>query len=199
MTKSENITEIANALIGFKKEVSKLKKTGMNPFFKSSYSPISEILEVIQEPLINNGLSFMQFPKGVNELETLVMHTSGEWIAESYFMQPVKGDPQAFGSVITYQRRYALCAIFGLGDEDDDANKGTGKSKETGKSESNQTDDKPWLGEIQFNSAMKRIPTEDNPADFIKKIGDTYKMKKIYREQLTDELQKAIESKQDNF
>ena len=77
--------------------------------------------------------------------------------------------------------RYALCAIFGLSDEDDDANKGSESEKQPEK----QSDDKPWLGEIQFNSAMKRIATEDNPADFIKKIGDTYRMKKIYREQLT--------------
>ena len=189
MTKSENITEIAKALIGFKKEVSKLKKTATNPFFKSAYSPISEILEVIHEPLINNGLSFMQFPKGENELETIVMHTSGEWISEAYYMKPVKADPQAFGSVITYQRRYALCAIFGLGDEDDDANKVSEPTK--------KVDDKPWLGEMQFNSALKRIATEDNPAEFIKKIGDTYRMKKIYSEQLTDELQKI--TNQENF
>ena len=189
MTKSESITEIAGALIGFKKEVSKLKKTATNPFFKSSYSPISEILEVIHEPLINNGLSFMQFPKGENELETLVMHTSGEWISESYFMKPVKEDPQAFGSVITYQRRYALCAIFGLGDEDDDANKVSEPTK--------KADNRPWLEEPQFNQALNRLPGEDNPAEFIKKIGDTYRMKNIYREQLTDELQKI--TNQDNF
>ena len=138
----------------------------------------------------------MQFPKGENELETIVMHTSGEWISEAYYMKPVKEDPQAFGSVITYQRRYALCAIFGLGDEDDDANK---VSQPIQKSKPAQTDDKPWLGEMQFNSALKRIATEDNPADFIKKIGDTYRMKKIYSEQFTDELQKIIEGKQDNF
>lgn len=191
MKKSDSITEIAKALIEFKKEVNKLKKTGKNPFFKSSYAPISEVIDVLDEPLINNGLSFMQFPKGENELETIVMHTSGEWILESYYMKPVKGDPQAFGSVITYQRRYALCAIFGLADEDDDANKVSEPQK--------STDDRPWLSEPQFNSALNRLPSEDNPTDFLKKIGDTYRMKKIYREQLTDELQKIIEGKQDNF
>ncbi len=191
MEKSESIIEIAKAMINFKKEVGKLTKKAENPFFKSRYAPISEVLETINEPLTNNGLVFFQFPKGENELETIVMHESGEWITGSYYMKPVKADPQAFGSVITYQRRYALCAIFGLGDEDDDGNKISEPTK--------KADDKPWLGEIQFNSALKRITTEDNPADFIKKIGDTYRMKKIYSEQLTDELQKTIEGKQDNF
>lgn len=35
-------------------------------------------------------------------------------------IQPVKNDPQAVGSAITYMRRYALGAILGLNIEDDD-------------------------------------------------------------------------------
>jgi hypothetical protein len=42
------------------------------------------------------------------------MHTSGEWLSESYEMVPSKNDPQGAGAVITYQRRYALGAILGL-------------------------------------------------------------------------------------
>src|SRR5690606_19226633 len=58
------------------------------------------------------------------ELTTMLMHVSGEWLAETYEMQPTKHDPQGAGSVITYQRRYALGAILGLNiDVDDDANK----------------------------------------------------------------------------
>jgi hypothetical protein len=39
-------------------------------------------------------------------------------------MQPVKHSPQDAGSVITYQRRYAIGAILNLNiDEDDDGNK----------------------------------------------------------------------------
>ena len=38
-------------------------------------------------------------------------------------MTPTKNDPQGAGSVITYQRRYALGAILGLNiDEDNDGN-----------------------------------------------------------------------------
>jgi hypothetical protein len=59
------------------------------------------------------------------------MHVSGEWMSESYEMQPTKHDPQGAGSVITYQRRYALGAILGLNiDEDDDANKASQPVKE---------------------------------------------------------------------
>lgn len=124
MEKSESIKEIANALCKFQAEVEKIKKGAVNPFFKSKYATLADILDVIRQPLADNGLSFVQFPKGIHGLETMLMHISGEYLSESYEMRPVKDDPQGAGSVITYQRRYALGAVLGLNiDEDDDGNK----------------------------------------------------------------------------
>lgn len=124
MERSESIKEIANALCKFQQEVGKIKKSANNPFFKSKYATLSDILDVIQEPLSNSGLSVMQLPTGENELETIVMHISGEFIASKYTMRPTKNDPQGIGSCITYQRRYALGAALSLNiDEDDDGNK----------------------------------------------------------------------------
>lgn len=124
MEQSESIKEIAAALVSFHKEVGKVKKSETNPFFKSKYADLSSILDVIETPLNSAGLSFVQFPIGEHELMTMLMHTSGEWIKGSYKMTPTKNDPQGAGSVITYQRRYALGAILGLNiDIDDDGNK----------------------------------------------------------------------------
>lgn len=129
MERSESIKEIANALCKFQQEVGKIKKSANNPFFKSKYATLSDILDVIQEPLSNSGLSVMQLPVGENELETIVMHISGEFIASKYTMKPVKNDPQGVGSCITYQRRYALGAALSLNiDEDDDGNKASQNS-----------------------------------------------------------------------
>ena len=123
MEKSVEIKNIANALCEFQRAVETIKKNETNPFFKSKYASLADILNVIREPLANNGLSFVQFPKGKYGLDTMLLHTSGEWLSESYEMEPSKHDPQGAGSVITYQRRYALGAILGLNiDVDDDAN-----------------------------------------------------------------------------
>jgi len=122
MNKSESIKEIAKALCEFHKVVGKIKKEAKNPFFKSNYASLPNILDSIQEPLSDCSLSFVQFPLGENELSTTLMHTSGEWMEASYKVKPVKSDPQALGSAITYQRRYALCAILGLNTDDDDGN-----------------------------------------------------------------------------
>jgi len=124
MNKSESIKELATALCEFQGAVEKIKKSETNPYFKSKYASLSDILDVIRQPLADNELSFVQFPKGKYGLETMLMHTSGEWLSESYEMEPTKHDPQGAGSVITYQRRYALGSILGLNiDEDDDGNK----------------------------------------------------------------------------
>lgn len=114
MEKSTEIKQLATALCNFQSAVETIRKTAVNPFFKSKYADLADILEVIRQPLSENGLSFVQFPKGKYGLETMLMHVSGEWLSESYEMVPSKNDPQGAGAVITYQRRYALGAILGL-------------------------------------------------------------------------------------
>lgn len=123
MNTSANTIEITKALIAFHKEIGKVKKDAKNPFFKSDYATLSDILDAIKEPLSSNALTFVQFPTGENGLTTRLMHESGEWLEDSYTMTPAKNDPQGIGSAITYQRRYALGAILGLNiDNDDDGN-----------------------------------------------------------------------------
>lgn len=151
MEKSESIKQLASALCKFQGEVETIKKGATNPFFKSKYATLADILDVIRQPLANNGLSFVQFPKGVHGLETMLMHTSGEYLAESYEMKPTKDDPQGAGSVITYQRRYALGAVLGLNiDEDDDGNKASQPVKETPKEFKKEalTPDHPNWGKV---------------------------------------------------
>lgn len=158
MQKSESIKNLASALITFHVKVDKVKKDASNPFFKSKYASLSNILEAINEPLNESGLSFAQFPSGENGLSTILMHAdSGEYIEADYTMQPVKNDPQGKGSVITYQRRYALSAILGLNiDEDDDANTATHGGKSPAEAEENN---KPWLNENtkEFTGAVDKM------------------------------------------
>ena len=160
MNKSESIKELAGALCKFQAQVETIKKTATNPFFKSKYANLADILDVIRQPLTENGLSFVQFPKGNHGLETMLMHVSGEWLSESYEMKPTKDDPQGAGSVITYQRRYALGAILGLNiDEDDDGNKASEPKKEI-----KQETPKPKLiiNSDNFKNAVKYLCDPNN-------------------------------------
>lgn len=168
MQKSDSIKSIAAAMITFHMKVDKIKKDAKNPFFKSTYASLSNILDAINEPLCESGLSFVQFPSGENGLTTLLMHAeTGEFIEDHYEMKPVKDDPQGRGSVITYQRRYALAAILGLNiDDDDDANRASGNY------ENANTHELPWLNEgtKEFTGAIEKLRAGETTIDKIRMV-----------------------------
>lgn len=133
MEHSESIKELAAALSAFQAEVGNVKKDATNPFFKSKYATLENIISTIKPHLRKHGLSYAQFPDGESGLTTIVMHSSGEWIAASVDIRPIpeyaKSDekherpyisPQGQGSAITYARRYALGAALGIATDDDD-------------------------------------------------------------------------------
>ncbi len=120
--------EIAAALFKFQQEVGKVTKDALNPFFKSKYATLSNVLEVIKEPLKKCGLVIVQSPTfgtaGAQDtyfLKTEIIHAeSGHSIESFYMLNPVKNDPQSIGSAITYARRYAIVAMLCLDVDDDD-------------------------------------------------------------------------------
>lgn len=124
MEKSESIKNLAKALVKFNGLVGKVSKDSNNPFFKSKYAALPDILSAIHAPLQEAGLTLNQFPSGSHGLTTILIHAdSGEYMMDTYEMKPTKDDPQGVGSCITYQRRYAVGAVLSLNiDEDDDGN-----------------------------------------------------------------------------
>lgn len=209
MEKSQSIKEIAKALMLFQTKMDKIKKDATNPFYKSTYASLSTILEHIQIPLAESGLTFSQFPDG-ECLTTILMHgESGEFMQACYSVNPVpeyskekdkEGNvvfrsasfisPQSIGSAITYARRYALSAILGLNVDDDDANEASktamnGHVKEESKKEFPE-DNRPWLTEKQLDGAVSRILQGEK--DVFEKTTKAFRMKKEYKTTLTQTL-----------
>lgn len=140
MNKSESIKEIATALAKFQAEVENPKNTQDNPFFKSKYAPLNDILNLVRPLLTKQGLSVLQSPSGDGEritITTMLMHSSGEWIElDPLILKADKVTAQGAGSAITYGRRYAVSALLGISSEDDDdGNHATGNNKKKGKEE----------------------------------------------------------------
>jgi len=120
---SDNIEAISKALVAFHGKIGKIAKDQTNPYFNSKYAGLSSILSAVNPTLQSCGLSIMQMPADEDELITLLVHESGQFIGSKMKMSLAKRDPQAQGSAITYARRYAIAAILSLSfDEDDDAN-----------------------------------------------------------------------------
>lgn len=101
-------------------------KTSNNPHFKSKYADLGNVIDAIKPALAKHGLFFWQVshdtPDGAM-IETVIGHKSGgERSLGKLFIPASKKDAHGFGSALTYARRYALMAAFGIPAEDDDGN-----------------------------------------------------------------------------
>jgi hypothetical protein len=126
MAQSETIDLLAKALLAAQAEFSAVPKGSDNPFFKSKYAALPDVVKHAGPVLSKHGLAVSQFVDNVNgedALTTYLIHSSGQYISHSMLLHLVKDDPQAQGSAITYARRYSYMAALGLvADEDDDGN-----------------------------------------------------------------------------
>lgn len=184
MNTSQSITAISKALVEFHGKLIKVPKDAINPHFRNKYASLSQIIESIEKPLNECGLAIMQLPAGDHELETILLHSSGEYIAETYRMTPTRDDPQGLGSAITYQRRYALGAILCLNiDEDDDAERASEPMKlEAG---AKQYDDgKECMSQAQFEKTVARFNSGEY--DILEKAMGSFKMKREYKDKFKE-------------
>ncbi|MGV3095536.1 ERF family protein [Staphylococcus borealis] len=135
MNKSESITELNKALANFHKELKQPMKDANNPFFKSKYVPLENVVEAIDDVAPKFGLTYSQYPVTTDDgkvgISTVLLHESGEFIEyPPATTKPDKNTPQGVGSALTYMRRYSLSAVFGItSDQDDDGNEASGNTK----------------------------------------------------------------------
>lgn len=130
MNKSESIDLLATALAKAQSEMKAAQKDAQNPFFKSNYATLDSVFEAIRIPFSKNGLCVTQPTRESDKgtiVETVIMHSSGQWISGELMINPVKLDPQSKGSALTYARRYLLSSIAGVPQSDDDGSEATGK------------------------------------------------------------------------
>ena len=128
---SETIGALAAALSKAQADITGALKDSSNPFFKSKYADLASCWDACRHQLADNGLSVVQTTRMTEQgllLVTTLAHSSGEWIAGEMPVLTKDASPQGQGSGLTYARRYALAAIVGLAQIDDDAEAAQGRS-----------------------------------------------------------------------
>jgi hypothetical protein len=128
VNRSESIAMLAAALHKAQGKIKAALKDSTNPHFRSKYADLSSVVDAVKSPLLECGISFLQGvqdAEGGIAVETMLLHTSGEWISSTLRIPAVKQDAQGYGSAITYGRRYGLQAMCGVPAEDDDGNAAT--------------------------------------------------------------------------
>lgn len=107
------MSEITKALIEFHRSVDKIDKNARGNYGK--FADLANVLSTITPPLLANGLVLTQtFEEDC--LTTTLRHVSGETIDSTTMLIVAEGrnKTQEWGKAVTYQRRYAACAILGL-------------------------------------------------------------------------------------
>lgn len=129
MNHSPEINELCAALAKAQGEIKGAVKDSDNVFFKSSYADLASVWDACRAALTNNGLSVSQWlsTDGAQvTVETVLAHSSGQWMSGTMSAHAKDDGPQSIGSVATYIRRYSLAAAVGVAPEDDDGNAGQG-------------------------------------------------------------------------
>jgi hypothetical protein len=137
-TMSGHVDKLFAAMAKAQGEMGNAAKTEENSFYGSKYADLSACFEAVRQPLFMNGLCVIQSPSsdlGYEDhdekypahvtLNTLIGHTSGQWVVSTLSMPLSREDAHGVGSAVTYARRYALASMLGLAQADDDGNAAT--------------------------------------------------------------------------
>ncbi|ETR76362.1 single-stranded DNA-binding protein [Afipia sp. P52-10] len=132
---SDTIGKIAAALALAQKQLQNPEKTLSaiipSPFPREGvrsfrYASLASGLEIIRKALGEHEIAIIQRTAtdqetGLIQLNTVLAHASGEWIASDWPVCPASevASPHKLGAALTYARRYALFTIVGIAGEDD--------------------------------------------------------------------------------
>lgn len=160
-----NVRQLHEDLISAIKDMKDPVRNASNPHFKSKFANLEETLGVVRAALLAHGMCLIQVTELVGDkpvLVTQVLHKNGLAMRlGSYLLNPEKANPQGLGSAITYARRYAIKAAFGLADSDDDGEGSIGDdvAKIESKTQAAQPFEKRFADNVALVQAAKN-PTE---------------------------------------
>jgi len=124
--RSIELGKLTAALCKTQLEMGKAAKSSKNPFFNSSYADLNTCFNACRDALGSNGIAITQYgvrTKDGWQLKTMLLHISGQYLSGMLpLILGTKKNMQEVGSAVTYARRFALCSMVGLAQEDDDGN-----------------------------------------------------------------------------
>ena len=118
---SDTFAKLAVALAKAQAEMTVAEQSGTNPDLNKKYATLADLRRACVPYLAKHELAILQIPRtGTNmvEVKTLLIHSSGEWIACT--LHVMSASPMTvwqIGTATTYLRRYGMGAIVALASE----------------------------------------------------------------------------------
>jgi len=127
---SEQVDEIAKALVAAQLSMKAALKDAKNPHLKNKYADLAAVREAVLPAFLAQGIAVTQGAAigqaGYVAVVTQFTHISGQWMRSRvevpYQEQKGTNIAQAYGSALSYARRYALSSMACVIAEDDDGN-----------------------------------------------------------------------------
>jgi hypothetical protein len=156
----------------FKVQGLSMKKDAENPFFKSSYITLDQIVNTLSPLLEENNMLVLHRTENKEVVTSILDIESGEAI-ESRFPLIESNDPQKIGSCITYAKRYNLGQLFNIiTDKDDDGNKAA---------------ELPWYTDGEFNKLTASGKIDKLTTSVVmKRLREMYKVASKYEAMFDD-------------
>jgi hypothetical protein len=124
---SESVAELMKALSKAQGRIQNVTKASLNPHFKSAYADMAAVRTATYEALSAEGITLLQPVECAANLVTVTTELRfGDEFKRAPLQFPLQqANIQAFGSLVSYLRRYGAMSMLGLAaeDDDDDGNK----------------------------------------------------------------------------
>ena len=149
--------KVAAALMRAQAKFPPILKDTNNPFYKSKYATLDQVMEATQPALREEDLVIVQ--KNIQEgdrhgIYTRLLHVeSGEELTSCLLARPKEDTIQQIAGVLTYCRRYEYHTITGTASEDDDGAAASGAESERSYSE------RPQPRPTYTATTSTRVPT----------------------------------------
>jgi hypothetical protein len=177
---SDTTNEINAALSKAQGEFPRINVNQENPFFKSGFADLNNIVRSMRPALSKYNLALTQQTKiltdGTSILVTRLRHASGQWIESRVRIIPPKNDMQSYASTLSYMKRHSIMALLNLTIDsdyaDDDAEvamvsqrdtfaKGTATNRKYDpREQSSESISKDQLNELEYELAQYPDITE---------------------------------------
>lgn len=199
MQTSQEQANLYKAMIAARADIKTVAKDKQGYGYK--YATLDSIIAMLDQALPKHGLGYTQFltmADGKRALLTRIFHESGEWMENAIEMTDTDlskaNDSQKAGASITYFRRYALSAVFGIAtDEDVDGNVQQAQAvrKQQQPSPKPQTA-KPNALDIIRNDFKNRLGAGETQKSILKGYADMLKTDDVKPVQNMSEKEQAV-------